>query len=63
MIGKRLEIKTMSQLIEALRQTKLDRLKVIENATARDVENYMRQYSQLTHDVIIISPRPVGRMM
>jgi UDP-N-acetylglucosamine 2-epimerase len=42
-IGTRPEIKTTSQLIEALRSTKIDRLKVIENATPRDVESYMRR--------------------
>jgi hypothetical protein len=54
-IGKRPEIKTTSQLIEALRNTKLDRLKVIENATPKDVESYMRQCGRMTHDVIVIS--------
>lgn len=57
MIGKRPEITRMTELLEALRATKPDKLKVLERATAREVEAYLRQHAQLFHDVIIVSAK------
>jgi hypothetical protein len=57
MIGNRKEITRMSELLECLRTAKHDRIKVLETATARDVEAYLRQNSQMVQDVIIVSRR------
>jgi hypothetical protein len=60
MIGKQKkpEITLMSQLQEELRNTTFDKLKVFEGVTsAQEVDNYLRQNRQLTHDVIILSHR------
>ena len=59
MIGKQRkpEITRMSQLQEELRNTSFDRLKVFEGANARDVETYLKQNSQMVHDVVILSSR------
>ena len=57
MIGMRKEITRMSELLDALRTTKHDKIKVFERVTARDVEAYLRQNGQLSHDVIIVSSR------
>jgi hypothetical protein len=57
MIGKRPEITRMTDLVEALRHAKHDRIKVLERATAREVETYLRQNNQMSHDVIVVSHR------
>jgi hypothetical protein len=58
MIGKRKEITRMSELLEALRNTKHDdKIRVLVRATARDVEVYLRQNNQMAHDVIVVSRR------
>ncbi len=57
MIGKKPEITRMTELLESLRNAKHDKLKVLEKTTSRDVETYLRQNSQMTHDVIIVSSR------
>jgi hypothetical protein len=59
MIGKQRkpEITRMSQLQEELRNATFDKLKVFEGANARDVEAYLRQNSQMVHDVVILSSR------
>ncbi len=57
MIGKKTEIATMPDLIRALQSTKHDKIKVLEQATAKDVEAYLRQNSQMLNDVIIVSGR------
>jgi hypothetical protein len=57
MIGKRPEITRMADLIEALRSAKHDKLKILEQATAREVEAYLRQNSQFSHDIIVVSHR------
>jgi hypothetical protein len=57
MIGKPREITRMSELLESLRTTRHDKIKVLERATARDVETYMRQNSHMSHDVIVVSSR------
>jgi hypothetical protein len=59
MIGKQRkpEITRMSQLQEELRKTSFDKLKVFEGANCREVEAYLRQNSQMLHDVVILSSR------
>ena len=60
MIGKqkKSEITRLSQLQEELRNTTFGKLKVFEGITsAQEVDNYLRQNRQLTHDVIIISSK------
>ena len=60
MIGKQKkpEITRMSQLQEELRNTKCDKLKVFEGVTsAQEVDSYLRQNRQLTHDVIVVSSK------
>ncbi len=57
MIGKKPEITRMTELVEALRTTKHDKLKVLERTTAKEVEAYLRMNSQLSHDVIVVSSR------
>jgi hypothetical protein len=60
MIGKQKkpEITRMSQLQEELRNTTFGKLEVFEGITsAQEVDNYLRQNRQLTHDVIIISSK------
>ena len=60
MIGKQKkpEITRMSQLQEELRNTKCDKLKVFEGVTsAQDIDNYLRQNRQMSHDVIILSSK------
>jgi hypothetical protein len=60
MIGKQRkpEITRMSQLQEELRNTSFDKLKVLENVTsAQEIDNYLRQNRQLTHDVIVVSSK------
>jgi hypothetical protein len=58
MIGKPKEITRMSDLIESLRTTiRHDKIKVLERATAREVETYLRQNSHMVHDVVILSTR------
>ena len=57
MIGKKAEITKISDLIRALQITKAERIKVLEQASAKDVEAYMRQNSQLSHDVIVVSSK------
>jgi hypothetical protein len=47
----------MSQLQDELRKASFDKLKVFEGANSRDVEAYMRQNSQMVHDVVILSTR------
>jgi hypothetical protein len=47
----------MSDLVESLRTAKHDRIKVLERATARDVETYLRQNSHMSQDVIVVSSR------
>ena len=57
MIGKKPEITRMIDLVEALRTAKHDKLKVLERATAKEVEAYLRQNNQMSHDVIIVSAK------
>ena len=59
MIGKQKkpEITRMNQLQEELRNASFDKLKVFEGANARDVEAYLKQNSQMVHDVVILSSR------
>jgi hypothetical protein len=59
MIGKqkRPAITRMSELQEELRKASFDRLKVFEGTNAREVETYLRQNSQMVHDVVILSSR------
>ena len=59
MIGKQRkpEITRMSQLQDELRKASFDRLKVFEGANSRDVEAYLRQNSQMVHDVVILSSK------
>jgi hypothetical protein len=59
MIGKQRkpEITRMSQLQDELRKASFDKLKVFERANSRDVETYLRQNSQMVHDVVILSTR------
>jgi hypothetical protein len=57
MIGKRKEITRMTELIESLRNAKHDKLKVLEKSTAQEVQDYLRQNSQYSHDVIVVSSR------
>ena len=60
MIGKQKkpEITRMSQLQEELRNGSFVKLKVFEGITsAQEIDNYLRQNRQLTHDVIILSHR------
>jgi hypothetical protein len=47
----------MSQLQDELRNATVDKLKVFEGANAREVETYLRQNSQMIHDIIILSIR------
>jgi len=42
----------MSELVEALRNAKYDK-----QATAKDVETYLHQNAQMSHDVIVVSSR------
>ena len=57
MIGKQRkpEITRMSQLQDELRNASCEKLKVFERANSRDVEAYLRQNSQMIHDVVILS--------
>ena len=58
MIGKQRkpEITRMSQLQEELRNASFDKLKVFEGvSSAQEVDSYIRQNRQLSHDVIILS--------
>ena len=60
MIGKqrRPEITRMSQLQEELRNASFDKLKVFERVTStQEIDNYLRQNRQMSHDVIIVSHR------
>jgi hypothetical protein len=59
MVGKQRkpEITRMSQLQDELRHAQVDKLKVFESANSRDVEAYLRQNSQMIHDVVILSSR------
>jgi hypothetical protein len=60
MIGKqrRPEITRMSQLQEELRNATFDKIKVFEGVTsAQEMDSYIRQNRQLTHDVIIVSSK------
>jgi hypothetical protein len=60
MIGKqrRPEITRMSQLQDELRNASFDKLKVFEGVTSvQEIDSYIRQNRQLTHDVIIVSHR------
>jgi len=59
MIGKQRkpEITRMSQLLDELRSASFDKLKVFEGVNAREVETYLRQNSQMVHDVVILSSR------
>jgi len=60
MIGKQKkpEITRMSQLQEELRNTTSDKLKVFEAITSlQDIDNYIRQNRQMSHDVIIVSSK------
>ena len=47
----------MSQLQDELRKATFDKLKVFEAANAREVETYLRQNSQMIHDIIVLSIR------
>jgi hypothetical protein len=55
-IGKRKEI-TRTELLESLRNAKYDKLKLLEKTKAQEVQDYMRQNGQFTHDVIVVSHR------
>jgi hypothetical protein len=59
MIGKQRkpEITRMSQLQAELRNATFDKLKVFEGANSRDIEAYLRQNSQMVHDVVVLSSR------
>jgi hypothetical protein len=60
MIGrqKRPEITRMSQLQEELRNVSFDKLKVFENvSSAQEIDSYLRQNRQLSHDLIIVSSK------
>ncbi len=59
MIGKQKkpEITRMNQLQEELRNASFDKLKVFESANSRDIEAYLRQNSQMVHDVVVLSSR------
>jgi hypothetical protein len=60
MIGKQRkpEITRMSQLQEELRSTSFFKLKVFEGVTSdQEIDNYLRQNRQLTHDIIILSSK------
>ena len=60
MIGKqrRPEITRMSQLQEELRNASFDKLKVFEGITSvQDIDSYLRQNRQLSHDVIVVSSK------
>jgi hypothetical protein len=58
MIGKQRkpEITRMSQLQDELRKA-IDKLKVFEGANSREIEAYLRQNSQMVHDVVILSSK------
>jgi hypothetical protein len=58
MIGKQKkpEITRMSQLQEELRHASYDKIKVFEGITSvQDIDSYLRQNRQWSHDVIIVS--------
>jgi hypothetical protein len=60
MIGKQKkpEITRMSQLQEELRNTTFDKLKVFEGVTsAQEIDSYLRQNRQMSHDIIILSSK------
>lgn len=60
MIGRQRkpEITRMSQLQDELRNASFDKLKVFERVTsAQQIDSYLRQNRQLTHDIIILSYR------
>ncbi len=60
MIGRQRkpEITRMSQLQDELRNASFDKLKVFEKVTsAQQIDSYLRQNRQLTHDIIILSHR------
>ena len=58
MIGRKPEITRMSQLQDELRHSSLDKLKVFERVTsAQEIDSYLRQNRQMTHDIIILSHR------
>ena len=57
MIGQKKEITSMRELLASLQTTKHDKIKVLENAKASEVEAYLRQNPQLSHDVIVVSSR------
>jgi hypothetical protein len=57
MIGKKRDITRMTELLESLRNAKHDKLKVLEGATAQEVQDYLRQNGQFSHDVIVVSHR------
>ena len=60
MIGKQKkpEITRMSQLQDELRNATFDKLKVFERVTStREIDYYLRQNRQMTHDIIILSHR------
>ena len=60
MIGrqKKPEITRMSQLQEELRNASFDKLKIFEKITsAQEIDNYIRQNRQWSHDVIIVSSK------
>jgi hypothetical protein len=44
----------MTDFVEVLRNAKHDKIKVLEQATGQEVDAYLRQNSQLSHDVIIV---------
>ena len=53
---KKSEITRMSQLQDELRNSSFDKLKVFEGvASGQEIDSYLRQNRQLTHDVIILS--------
>jgi hypothetical protein len=60
MIGKQRkpEITRMSQLQDELRNASFAKLKVFEGvSSAQEIDSYLRQNRQLTHDIIILSHR------
>jgi hypothetical protein len=60
MIGRKRkpEITRMSQLQDELRNALFDKLKVFEGvASAQEIDSYLRQNRQLSHDVIVVSSR------
>jgi len=54
------DVARMSQLQDELRNATFDKLKVFEGANSRDVQAYLRQNSQMVHDVVVLSSRRSG---